>query len=92
MEVPQDGDLHGFPLGSRTPVAEAKNLWPLTMDNQPTAFQTLVIPAQTNIATIMARAVQSSEVEKCPEGDDSQLCQKSTTASSMTLPIVLGVW
>lgn len=85
-----EGDMHGFPLENRAPPAEAQNLWPLTMDNQPTAFQTLVVPVQTNIA-IMARAADSSAAEKCSSDDDSPMCETSTTASGMTLPIVLGV-
>ena len=83
--------MHDNPLENRAPPAEAQNLWPLTMENQPTAFQTLVIPQQTNIATIMVRAAETSPVEKCLPDDKSPMCETSVSGSSMTLPIVLGV-
>lgn len=86
-----EGDMHDNPLENRAPPAEALNLWPLTMANQPTAFQTLVIPQQTNIATIMARAAETSAADKCAEGNDDPMCETSVTSSQMTLPIVLGV-
>ena len=82
--------MHDAPLETRAPPQDAQNIWPLTMETQPTAFQTLVIPEQTNIA-IMARAAESTPAAKCEDGSSDPMCQLSSTAGSMTLPIVLGV-
>lgn len=92
MDADQELDgVHGFPLEKRAPEPEARNLyWPLSMDS-PTLLRTFTKPT----GVIMPRADDTATASKgsttCEPDNNSGICAKSTTASGMTLPIVLGV-
>jgi hypothetical protein len=87
-------DVHGFPLEKRAVEPEARNLyWPLTMD-APTLVTTFTKPTDVILARTVAPTTTSTGSvgsSTCAPGDNTGICQKPTTSSSMTVPIVLGI-
>lgn len=90
---PEAGGLRGSELENGAPTANLDNVWPLTAATQPTSFQTLTIPSSTNIAmNVYARSNDDdSESAACKPGDNSDMCAKPVTTSSMKIPIILGI-